>query len=420
MAPSFRPVPPTSSLLPVSRLQSHSTDQVEQALLNLHAIYRPHTFLSLSSKSKILPKHLIHDLSVPDSGYASAEEEDGSEEEMEDEDEENVCDLDVLRSDAFEREFTVRWLTAFTARSDTWVYDPSLPEEQEERARLVDNAASLLASFAGEDEEEGALTRTFVFPRESEGGGCVEVELNDAPPLSEDHTSVGLQSWGSSIILAEQMCACPGSFGLSPSHAQDNLRVLEMGAGTGLLSITAGKLLQSFSNVEIVATDYHPSVLDNLEANVVTNFTSLSSSPIAVVPLDWQTPILSAPLNAPFDVILAADVIYHPDHAKWIKSCVEALLVRPDGNNSRKSRNSVFWLIIPVRSIGRHEGMGGTVEAVFPRCCATSSETLVDRSASLELAILSARRVDKHDGVGRADESGYTLFEIGWVSSSLL
>ncbi|EKM61789.1 uncharacterized protein PHACADRAFT_248655 [Phanerochaete carnosa HHB-10118-sp] len=388
-----KPTAPTSNLPPLARLSRYSTDDIEQAIQNLQAIYSPRTLPTLPGPTKVFPKHLIHDASVPDSGYASAEEDsDLSGAASEDGD---TFDLDALREDPFERDFTVRWLTTFVARSDTWTY--ALPDEEDARTALVDAAASLLASFTGaEDDEEDApdagLTRTFSFPSPA---GTVHVKLNDAPLSSTDHTSVGLQSWGSAIVFAERMCAAPALFGLCPR----TLRVLELGAGTGLLGLAAAKLCP---DAEVVATDYHPSVLANLRVNIVTNFppTSPSSAVAARVDvhaLDWQDPRYDEPLDAPFDVVLAADVIYHPDHARWIKGCVERLL----------RENGVFWLIIPLRSTGRHEGMGNTVEAVFQ-----SSTTVQGKG----LVIFSKESIAKHGGIGRADESGYTLFRIGWAA----
>ena len=378
---SATPTPPTSSLPPVARLSRYSTDDIEQALQNLRAIYVPRTLPRLPSRTSALPKHLIHDISVPDSGYASAEEDEGTNtgEEAGEED----FDLEVLREDPFEKEFTIRWLTAFAARSDTWVYD--VPEEEDARAALVDAAASLLASFSGDQEADDApedgLTRTFTFP--TPGGGAVSVSLNDAPLSNTDHTSVGLQSWGSAIVFAERMCAAPAAFRFAP-----HTRVLELGAGTGLLSLAAAQLQPT---AHIVATDYHPAVLANLATNAAGH------ANVAVCALDWQQPSCAPPLDAPFDVVLAADVVYHPEHARWIARCVAHLLARDRG---------VFWLIIPVRSTGRHEGMGSTVEAVFPAA---------STAAKGELAILSMERIEKHGGIGRADESGYTLFKIGWA-----
>ena len=104
-------------------------------------------------------------------------------------------------------------------------------------------------------------------------------------------------------------------------------------------------------------------------------------------------------------MIFAADVVYHPDHAQWIKSCVQRYLRRGrDGDGYRP----VLWLIIPLRSTGRHEGIGATVEQVFPTL---SSATDSEKG---ELVILRQEEIARRDGVGRADEGSYMLFQIGW------
>lgn len=391
---SRHPAPPTSSLFPLSRLSTQSFIQVKYALDNLRTIYGKQR-TPILPPPRALPKPLIHDTSVPDSGYASAEEEDedvspkpGS-----------AFDIEALRADTFEREHAIRWLTGFTARADTWIALSDCDAEADARAGLVDEAAALLSVFAGEDEEED-LTRTFAFPTGA-GTDPVHVELNDAPLLSEDHTSVGLQSWGSSILLAERMCMDPSAFGLRREEGSLPLRVLELGAGTGLLSIAASKLLPS---ARIIATDYHPNVLANLSANVATNFPSSHPSsaamckpPVQIMALDWQHPCYDGVLDAPFDIILAADVVYHPDHTQWIKMCVRRLL----------AQDGVFWLIIPVRPTGRHEGMSNTVTDVFPRAQKLES--------GKDLAIVGMETLSRHDGVGRADESAYILYKIGWA-----
>jgi len=339
---------------------------------------------------------------VPDSGYASAEEEEDDELETEEgdvsalaicgDDQDNM-DIDVLRCDSFEREFAIKWLTGFIGRSDIWLANaPSDSVDSEDaRAQVIDEAASLLSAFAGDLELESALTRVFSFPCDS---GYLQVELNDAPLSSTDHTSVGLQSWASSIVLAERLCLDPKAFNINPD--QPDLRILELGAGTGMLSIVVSKLLPASS---IIATDYHPDVISNLCSNVVTNSPSATSS-ISIHTLDWSQLPTSPPFDTPFDTILAADVIYHPMHARWIKSCIEQYLVR--------DTSSVFWLIIPLRSTGRHEGMGYTVEQVF----ASSGH---DEGIARELTILSTEEIARKEGVGRADEGSYVLFKIGWL-----
>lgn len=424
------PFTPTTSLPPLRSLAKCTTQDIGNALQNVGALYFPPRPPPVFDATRVLPEHVLHDTSVPDSGYASEDEFEADDhrarglrnptEECPEEDA-RTFDIDVLRSDTFEREFCIRWLTGFTARSDTWVYDNTELGEEEARADLVDCAARLLALFAregGDEDDREPLVRRFSFFVGGDSGvengrGKVEVELGDAPLLSEDHTSVGLQSWASSIVLAEKICANPTSFGLS--GPANNLRVLELGAGTGLLSIVVAKLLLGTtttafppsSAMQVIATDYHPSVLENLEKNVCNNIPSYRipsvNSPVKVVPLDWEHPTSEPPLDKPFDVILAADVIYQSEHARWIRDCVQQILLRPGG---------VFWLIIPVRSTGRHEGMGSTVEAVFPFVAGALASTI---DGSSVLAIRSKQEIGRQEGVGRADESSYLLYEIGWV-----
>ncbi|KAF9550587.1 hypothetical protein CPC08DRAFT_715258 [Agrocybe pediades] len=391
---------PSLSLPPLGRLAEQTTERITLAMRNLQHIYFP-----TASSSSVLSipkrniKHTIHDTSVPDSGYASAEEDDDEEAlmtEISGSDEDTQEADELLRADPFERAFAIKWVTGFVTRSDDWVAVAISEEESEKRSSILDEATVLLSSFVGgEDEEDVALTRTFSFP------GDIHVELNDAPLSKDDHTSVGLQSWGSSILLADRFCSEPEFFSLTPRTGDKPLRILELGAGTGMLSIVASMILQGCS-VEIVATDYHPDVLENLRKNIATNISSSSS--IAVTALDWENPCYEAPFDKPFDIILAADVIYHPCHAKWIKNCVEKLL------DQSPRAEAVFWLIIPVRTTGRHEGMDATVDALFVDDDSSSS------SGPGKLAILHREEVGRQGSVGRADEGAYKLFKIGWVN----
>ena len=416
-----KPTNPTTTLPPLGRLALHSTGQILHGLHNLWDLYFPKPRLP-TKLSMAIPKRTIRRPTsvVPDSGYASAEEEEGGENEdgywAEDDDEETA---QLLRADPLERAFAVRWVTGFVARADTWI--EASESDTEERSQIFDEAISLLSAFSSGDEEpEVALTRSFTFSTDSAfAGDCqIQVELNDAPLSNEDHTSVGLQSWGSSILLAERMCASPTTFLPVCSDPKRPLRILELGAGTGMLSIVAAKLLRQQGTKgditalqgtpEIIATDYHPDVLANLSLNVSTNFPGTAAQPpIVVKALDWENPVYEVPFDKTFDIILAADVVYHSNHAEWIKRCVERLLVRPDPSATQGSEaGGVFWLFIPVRTTGRHEGMDSTVDALFP--FAGSGDGLV---------ILDRESVGRQGSVGRADEGAYKLSKIGWANS---
>jgi len=386
MPNSFSPI---ASLPPLNRLSSYSPIDVTDALENLRGLYFPSQQLieSLQLRKNSKPPRLVHDNSVPDSGYASAEENGDDDAVSEGED-------DV--SHEFERAFAIRWLIGFTARSDSWI--SSIDEsEAVVCACAIDEAVSLLALFTSLEPEQ-EITRSFSFPFRHGHGVPVQVVLNDAPLVDEDHTSVGLQSWASSVLLAERICANPSKFGLEETATArgESLRVLELGAGTGLLSITAARILARVpvrTPPLIVATDFHLDVLANLQRNVDTNE---GAGDVLVRELDWSRPNLDdAPLDQAFDVILAADVVYEPSHASLIANCATALLARPAG---------VLWMIIALRTGGKHEGLSSTVTEAFSR-----------GNSGTKLTILEEEILRRIDGHGRADEVGYKLFKIGWT-----
>ncbi|KAH0837820.1 hypothetical protein J3R83DRAFT_6028 [Lanmaoa asiatica] len=376
---------------------------------------------------------LVHHDSVPDSGYASAEEDDqdGQEDgtkETRDEAETEEEELNVLRLDELERGYAIKWLTGFVKRGDAWVCGrgSSSPasEEQEARTTRLEDASRLLARFAGDDAPEEALTRTFAFPFRmpscrrcrsrdlSSPAPPITVELNDAPVDGTDHTAVGLQSWGSAIVFAEHMCSDPERY-LGAFHpctiaitedtkmAVRQRRLLELGAGTGLLSITAAQILSRMSvQAKIKATDYHPAVLENLVWNVQHNHNTVG---VSVEKLDWCTAPCTEGVGVGvgvseggdggvYDIVLAADVVYRREHASWIRGCVGRTL----------KKGGVFWLMIPVRTTGRHEGLGKTVEEAFPAVGGVG-----DREGERErLAIVSREEVERVDGVGSCRRRG--------------
>ena len=432
------PLSPTRVLPALAILHACSAVHIREALRALRDVYFPYAPSTIAIgvvpvlkqtlsefvpalRSKRTARLVYHD-GVPDSGYASAEEDEQNDE-TRDEDaidgdglEEGEA-LDLLRSDELERGYAIKWLTGLVKRGDAWVSGTPSSEEQEARAMCVEEASRQLARFAGDDAPEEALTRTFVFPlcvlpcRRCyfdcwDAASPITVELNDAPVDGFDHTAVGLQSWGSAIIFAELICSNPERYLGAlhpctpiPTAAARPRRILELGAGTGLLSILTAQIFSRTSvQAEITATDYHSSVLENLVRNVQHNPSAVN---VSVEKLDWCAEDGAG--GGLYDVVLAADVVYYPEHARWIRGCVGQTL----------GRGGVFWMIIPVRTIGRHEGLGETVEEAFPVVDEGDRER--GSGSGEQLAIVRREEVEKVDGVGRADERGYTLFEIRWV-----
>lgn len=327
--------------------------------------------------------------------------------------------------------------------------------------------------------ESGSIVRPLLLPTsQHQETEPLLITLFDALPSAHDFSGVGLQSWGSSIILARMIALDPDAFGVRASGG----RTLELGAGTGLLSLVWRAMSDralaaqppspnpsSLSSDEpsiVLATDFHAGVLENLRRNVSDN-TPLSPSPtcaLSVHKLDWaavhasrsfalsakNSLVMPAPFDKPFDTLLAADVVYAPEHALWLRSCCEQFLARPPGapippyaspypsptsspslrpidamamtraDGEREGEEwttlpflpcetSAFHLIVPLRPT--HQLAIASIAETFP-----AAEDLVGRrkKGDWKIAVQSVVEVERVRGVGRVDEGSYRLYRIGW------
>lgn len=189
------------------------------------------------------------------------------------------------------------------------------------------------------------LSLVFIFPQLIPSG-AQNIPLRFSPSCSFSLTlhrcSSSVQTWGSSILFARRIAFSPSSFSLvtttaSPFHPPQ--RILELGAGTGVLSLTIASLPSLLPSTLIVATDYNPLVMDNLRKNA-----SLNNFPkgreVEVHRLDWlafhesgdgvdvrtvgrdgirhkedvgvkkEELLGKEPFDQRFDVIFGADVVY--------------------------------------------------------------------------------------------------------------
>ncbi|KLU85801.1 hypothetical protein MAPG_04821 [Magnaporthiopsis poae ATCC 64411] len=263
------PLAPTS-LPPPRSLPELPASAVLAAVASLRAIYCP-----LAPSAADIYRH--HDRLLPppqaDSGYTSGDDDDGSLVAK------NEAVLTSLRADALERDFAFRWLSTLVSRAD------ELRVTDDERDQLVDEASAVIAALTvssspdsadegGDcDAEDRGITRDFSFPVAPELAiPPVCVRLFDADLSGPDHTNVGLQSWGASIVFSTLACATPGRLGLTRAALGPSPCVVELGAGTGLVSLVLAALLPHVDvDATVVATDYHPAVLANLASNVAAN-----------------------------------------------------------------------------------------------------------------------------------------------------
>lgn len=427
MGPLREPIPPSTFLPPLNQLHLFSTGALSLVLQSLNQLYW------LDRKTYSIQYPLL-----VDSGYAS---DDGNN----DQNARSVAsdtkiqelgeNWQLARADPFERDFATRWMTAFLAKGLDWVAeaDGESEMEYEDRESVYEGVATLL-SACSQASESGALLREFDFPQACvPGGRSVKVVLKDEDLSSTDHTSVGLQTWGSSSIMAERLVHSPGFYGLPLHHVGREcppLRILELGAGTGLLSLVIGSLLvQSDVSAQIVATDYHPDVLSNLEDNIEANPNSMYSAggrtvEIVVAALDWELLHntkdvgelrLGSCFDDKFDMIIAADVVYRADHANWLASVVRQFLRRPRAEAHMPS----FHLIAPSRPT--HESTHTSIHEAFSPVTPTDYSVVCDHSRGgceeLDLRIVAVTDVPRVKSVGRADESGYREYRVEWSRS---
>ncbi|KAL4251187.1 hypothetical protein ABKN59_004951 [Abortiporus biennis] len=286
---------------------------------------------------------------------------------------------------------------------DTCCNDPVLEQQKMQWEKLIEDAAAILAICAG-SASAGTISRTF----------------------NQDFSSVGAQTWGGARVLAEMIIGSPRTFGIElRGSTASPIRILELGAGTGLVSLATGKLFQAHSArsipATIIASDFNPAVLANLQHNIDINFTALSGpSPTNIFAraLDWSTfpssSSIHVPFDTPFDVIFGADIIYEAEHAAWIKNCVRVLLRHPLNSFDTPQ----FHLVVPLRPT--HTAELRSIEETF-----LVSDGVRDTPGGDELGIVAkeflACQADwgvrsKHEDL---NIDKYVHYTIAWVKTGL-
>jgi predicted nicotinamide N-methyase len=171
---------------------------------------------------------------------------------------------------------------------------------------------------------------TFTVPSNKEGEH-VDIEIHVSRLRAEN---LDLATWGSSSILANQLHLLD----VRPNDvAQDEIQMLELGAGTGLVGLSAAVIWKA----NIVLTDLHP-LIPGLAKNIEENAKTLAASGASARAgtLDWNKSstlvlygddderkprVLSAD-TAKASIVFAADTIYSEDHPEMLCNAIFAWL----------------------------------------------------------------------------------------------
>ena len=195
------------------------------------------------------------------------------------------------------------------------------------------------------------MIRTWTIPS-SDSKRELSIDICE-PPLTGD--DLGLKTWGTAFVMAKKLEEIAARYFQKALSLESRWpRVLEVGAGTGLLGITAAMLWDA----SFTLTDL-PEILPNLSSNILRNNDKLMGSVEAEV-LDWAYLDRSELSSGHFDVgfkiavlqdmahvligfqvILVSDPLYDDVHPKLVAKVI-AKYLKP-GQDSR------VLAVVPLR-----------------------------------------------------------------------
>lgn len=206
-----------------------------------------------------------------------------------------------------------QYLTSIVSSSLSWIKSDEAKEE-------VWNAAAARLSERSGRTAMPSMSRVFHIPLSD----AQEVALTlHEPSLTADN--LGMKTWVSSFVLSRRLHTILDAVPeLVPSESttsqcsQQKVRALELGSGTGLVGLSFAVLRGASASVHL--TDL-PAIVPNLSHNVDLNRSVLESSgaQVSTGVLDWSVvPDTEPTREERYDIILAADPLYSPEHPKWL------------------------------------------------------------------------------------------------------
>jgi predicted nicotinamide N-methyase len=169
--------------------------------------------------------------------------------------------------------------------------------------------------------------------------------IDEAEYARDERLPYWAELWASGRALAEALAG-------EPLHG---LRVLELGCGLGLPSLVAAA-----AGARTLATDWYPEALRALRHNA-----RVAGVRIETMLVDWREPPPPLLCRAPFDLVIAADVLYETRNARALAALLPRLTA-PGGGRALVAdprRPDATVLIEALAAAGwRHEQRDVRVE----------------------------------------------------------
>jgi predicted nicotinamide N-methyase len=174
---------------------------------------------------------------------------------------------------------------------------------------LMNQLTSLLASSLPSEVTSAQQKSyvTYTLPHVSTPASPAEhaptLTLHESRFIFASSGTTGLRTWESSLHLGNHLLHNPS---LIASKS-----ILELGAGTGYVSLLCAKYLHAS---HVIATDISPEVISSIETNIYLNDLQ-DTSLIAAKPLAWGHPLLGTESESwndglKIDIVLGADLTY--------------------------------------------------------------------------------------------------------------
>ena len=237
----------------------------------------------------------------------------------------------------------LHWLPTASAREEIWELASKRLSERSGRSGM--------SSFERVFKVPTLRPKNGCSQKEGENGterkrddGSVEIKIHE-PALMGDQ--LGNKTWLGAYVLAKKLPELlPRYFpqaSVKRNEAQkDRIRLLELGAGTGLAGIAAAAMYPTTTSMHL--TDL-PEIVPNLQVNIELNKALLEAENVTVGVLDWgHLPKATVIEEERFNLILAADSLYGPEHPAWLTNTIAMF--------SKRDCGKVFT-VLPYRAMDR-------------------------------------------------------------------
>ncbi|KAK1828516.1 putative methyltransferase-domain-containing protein [Podospora conica] len=222
-----------------------------------------------------------------------------------------TTDADILeqqQADADAAKETLAFLSSIIKNPLPWL------ASDDERDQVYEEASRRLSERCGRNAM-GEITRQWPFP-------TFTLSIRE-PPLTGD--ALGLKTWTSSYILAQLLPSL--ALHLFPaSHPLPPPKILELGAGTGLLGLAAACL---WRGADVVLTDL-PLIVPNLAHNVALNRAAVEAcggGAVEAAALTWGGEVDARFARGErYQLIIVADPLYDDDHPGLLAGAIHSQL----------------------------------------------------------------------------------------------